>query len=52
MNITLSIFFEMNSHKRTSYFIYSLLRIGKEFNFIFPGGRTINHINTNRDVCG
>lgn len=37
------------------YFIFyiSFVRTMTKFNFIFPGGRTINHINTNKDkdVC-
>lgn len=37
------------------YFIFyiSFVRIVTKFSFILPGGRTINHINTNKDkdVC-
>lgn len=44
-----------NNVAMAMYFIFyiSFVRIMAKFNFIFPGGRTINHINTNKDkdVC-
>lgn len=44
-----------NNVPMAMYFIFyiSFVRIMTKFNFILPGGRTINHVNTNKDkdVC-